>query len=76
MVQPDDLSFTQHAETRMGQRQISKRQVASALAREIDRRPGDVGSLWIRGQPPGNRVLKVCVSTNDETHVITAAWED
>lgn len=72
----DELYVAAHALQRMTQRGISKEDIIWALRREVRRSPGQPGSIWIHGQPAGNRILKVCVRTGDERFVITAVWED
>lgn len=55
-------------------RGIHKPDVESALRRQIETLPGQPGSQWVVGHAAGGRILKVCVRTDDEMHVITAVW--
>lgn len=73
---PRELVYSRHAEQRMRQRGVTRADVQWALEREIDRTPGDSGTVWIHGQPAGNRILKVLVPSNDHSFVITVAWRD
>lgn len=67
--------ITWHARQRMQQRDISEGQVFAALAHETRRTPGEPGTIWIHGIVDQGRILKVCLSVDNEA-VITAAWPD
>lgn len=59
----------------MIERAITELDVETALRRQIGNpSPGQPGTVWIRGHAAGSRNLKVCVRTNDQDFVITAAW--
>lgn len=59
----------------MTERGITEQDVEAALRRPVgDPSPGEPGTIWIRGHAAGARILKVCVPTNDQDFVITAAW--
>ncbi len=70
------VRYSKHALDRMRQRGITTQDVEWALRREIDRRAGEPGTIWIHGVASGGRVLKVCVLANDNDHVVTAAWRE
>jgi len=67
--------LTGHVRERIQQRGISEQQVYAALAHETRRTPGQPGSMWIHGIVSSGRILKVCVSVDNEV-IITAAWPD
>ena len=57
----------------MAARDVTERQVYTALAREQRRTPGEPGTIWIHGLVDGGEILKVCVTT-DMLTVTTVAW--
>ncbi len=70
-----ELTYSNHARDMMEEREVTDKDVESALARQIGSpSPGQPGSVWIRGHAIGGRVLKVCVPANDHTYIITVAW--
>ncbi|MFI7332302.1 DUF4258 domain-containing protein [Micromonospora aurantiaca (nom. illeg.)] len=68
--------ITIHGEERLRQRGITREDVESALNRPHRVKPGQLGSKWVYGYDTEGRILKVCISTNDENTVITAARPD
>lgn len=69
--------YSRHARRRMQQRQITELDVEQALRQRVGNpRPGQPGTIWIRGYAIGGRILKVCVRTADHEYVVTAAWPD
>lgn len=69
--------FRAHARARMKQRRISQEDVESALNRPTGRViPGQLGSKWVFGYDTSGRIIKVCVSTDDQDLVITVARPD
>jgi hypothetical protein len=72
-----ELEFTNHARKQMAMRHITDADVEAALRRPSGPpTPGEPGTIWKWGIAAGGRILKVCVRTNDQTYVITAAWPD
>jgi hypothetical protein len=70
-----EIMYARHAKERMRQRRITEADVDWALRHPIGHpEPGLPGSVWIRGYAVGTRVLKVCVSADDNDYVITAVW--
>lgn len=67
--------YRTHARKRMRQRGITQDDVECALRREIRRKPGEPGTIWIYGASTEGRILGVCVTT-DRSVVITTAWPD
>jgi hypothetical protein len=72
------VDITKHGRDRLAQRGISVQELEYALTHQIPgrRSPGLPGSIWVCGYATGGRILKVCVATDDEDRVITAAWPD
>lgn len=68
--------ITVHGEERLRQRGITRADVENALNHPLRVTPGQLGSKWVHGYDTGGRILKVCISTNDENTVITAARPD
>lgn len=68
--------LTGHALDRLRQRGFTLSDIESALNKEFRREPGQIGSIWIWGHATTGERLKVCVATDDENRVITAAWPD
>lgn len=65
--------LTGHPLDRLRQRGFSHEDIESALNREFRRTPGQPGSISIWGYATTGELLKVCVATDDENRVITAA---
>ena len=71
------LQYSSHARRQMLKRNILEADVERALRAQIGNpSPGEPGTIWIKGYAAGGRILKVCVRTNDQEFVITAAWPD
>ncbi|GAB7043697.1 MULTISPECIES: DUF4258 domain-containing protein [Catenuloplanes] len=68
------VEFTAHALRRMWQRDVLVEDVEKALRNPIDRAPGRLGTVWIRGYGGMGQELRVCVRATNEDFVITAAW--
>jgi hypothetical protein len=61
----------------MARRGITEQDVDSALRRRQGAPgPGQPGTMWVSGFASGGKILKVCVRSTDQNHVITAAWPD
>lgn len=58
------------------QRGITTQDVEWALRREVERRVGEPGTVWIHGIASGAKLLKVCVLANNNAYVITTAWQE
>jgi hypothetical protein len=65
--------LTTHARDQMAARDVTERQVNTALRREQRRTPGDPGTIWIHGLVDGGETLKVCVTVDGLT-ITTVAW--
>ena len=57
--------LTIHVQERMESRGITKEQIFAALAREVRREPGEMGSYWVHGLVDGGRTLKVCLRVDN-----------
>ncbi|GAB3279052.1 hypothetical protein GCM10027589_05430 [Actinocorallia lasiicapitis] len=67
--------LTLHVKQRMAQRGITEDDLWAALGRRTRTHPGNSGNIWVYGHAPGGRILKVCL-TPDEQTVVTAVWPD
>ena len=65
------MYFTVHAQERMEERGITRKQVYAALDSEIRREPGRGGVVKIYGAAYGSRLLKIFADGDD---IITVAW--
>jgi hypothetical protein len=70
------MEYSQHAIRQMRRRGITEEAVDWALKHSCGNRPGEPGTLWIRGFVVGGRILEVCVTLPERQFVITVAWAD
>jgi hypothetical protein len=66
--------ITLNARDQMRRRGITDENVEQALRRPVGNRPGEPGTIWIRGTT-GGRILEVCVTLADKSYVVTVAWK-
>jgi hypothetical protein len=55
------IEYSQHAQQMMRRREITEEDVEWALKRPCGNRPGEPGTVWIRGYAAERRILEVCV---------------
>jgi hypothetical protein len=58
----------------MAERGVDELDVELALKRQIGKRPGSPGSIWIDGYGKGNRIIPVCVLTANQSYIKTVGW--
>jgi Domain of unknown function (DUF4258) len=68
------LEYDPHARARMAERGVDEEEVELALKRQIRKRPGAPGSIWIDGYGRGDRIIPVCVLISKQTYVKTVGW--
>jgi hypothetical protein len=69
-----NLTYSNHARDQMRRRGITDENVEQALRRPVGNRPGEPGTIWLKGIT-GGRVLEFCVTLADKNYVVTVAWK-
>jgi Domain of unknown function (DUF4258) len=70
------MEYSQHAKRQMRRRGITEQDVDWALKRPCGNRPGEPGTVWLRGFAAGGRILEVCVRLPERRFITTIAWVD
>jgi hypothetical protein len=68
-------TYSNHARDQMRRRRVTDEDVEQALRRPVGNRPGEPGTIWIKGITTGGRVLEVCVTLANRNYVVTVGWE-